>query len=56
MVRLGVGRSWPQGLVAKPGDNSYNVGGNLEFWKSPGKIVGGNLVNLEQLKWKTPIG
>ena len=28
-LRLGVGRSWPQGFVTFPGDKSYNVGGNL---------------------------
>ena len=41
-LNLGVGRSWPQGFVTFLWDNSYNVGGNLEFWKSPWKIVGGN--------------
>ena len=53
---VGVGRSWPQEFVAELVHNSYNVEGNLEFWKSPGKIVGENLVRSDQLKWTTPIG
>ena len=40
----------------KPGDDSEDVGGNVEFWKFRGKIVGGSSVWLEQQKQKTPIG
>ena len=41
-LEVGVGRSWPQGLVTKKGFNSYSLGGNI--------------LRLEQVKWKTPIG
>ena len=37
-------------------NHSFKVGGIFEFWKSPSKILGGNLLSLEQLKWKAPIG
>ena len=39
MVRLGGGRSWPQGFVAKKEDITYNVGRELsKVWTANSDI------------------